>query len=72
MEKESTGHITLDDMEALPELVSTEQAALILSTPQRTLSKLAAEGAVPAVKVGRRWKFPRRKLMALAGLTDGR
>lgn len=60
--------ITIEVMETWPELVNMDRASVILSMPVRTLNTLANKGTVPAVKIGKRWKFPRRKLMAMAGL----
>lgn len=63
-------HVSIEEMNSWPELLNMQQASLILSTPERTVNTLANEGAIPAVRIGKRWKFSRRKLMRLAGLDD--
>ena len=45
-------------------LSASEAAALLHVTPKRA-QFLARTGRVPAVRVGRRWLFPRRELEAL-------
>jgi excisionase family DNA binding protein len=46
------------------EVLSTDEAAELLSMHPKTLLRHAREGAVPAARVGRRWKFSRRQLLA--------
>ncbi len=62
---------TVDEMEAWPELLSVRQAAAVLAMPVRSVYNLCARGELPAVKLGSTWRVNRRRLMALAGLTDG-
>lgn len=41
-----------------------------LGIPTRTIYALAAKGELPGVKIGNAWRFPRKKILALAGLDD--
>jgi excisionase family DNA binding protein len=44
------------------------QAAAILSRDERTVRKAAAEGEIPATKVGQKWLIPTAWLREQAGL----
>lgn len=48
---------------ALPELLTTKEAALILRVEIDTLRRLAKAGQVPAVKVGGDWRFLKARLL---------
>ena len=45
------------------EVLTTEEAAELLSMHPKTLLRQVREGAIPAARVGRRWKFSRRQLL---------
>jgi len=45
------------------EILTTHEAAALLSMHPKTLLRQAREGLVPAARVGRRWKFSRRQLV---------
>ncbi|MGH3631143.1 MAG: helix-turn-helix domain-containing protein [Sciscionella sp.] len=48
---------------ALPELLTTREAALVLRVEIDTLRRLAKAGHVPAVKVGGDWRFFKTRLL---------
>lgn len=50
-------------------LMETREAAQLLGVSIRTLARLAGQGKIPgAVKVGKLWRFNRRKLYDFIGL----
>jgi excisionase family DNA binding protein len=49
-------------MQALPELLNTDEAARYLRLSERKLYELVANGAVPCTKVTGRWLFPKTAL----------
>ena len=46
----------------LGEILTLEEAAAYLRVPEDALRKLAGEGAVPARKIGKEWRFLKRAL----------
>lgn len=52
-------------------LVGTNIAAKRLGIPERTVRYQAARGMLPAVRVGKLWRFPLRQIAALHDLTRG-
>lgn len=48
---------------ALPELLTTKEAALVLRVEIDTLRRLAKSGQVPGVKVGGDWRFFKTRLL---------
>ena len=53
------------------EVLSTNEAAALLAMHPKTLLKQARQGLVPAARIGGRWKFSRRQLLAVVeGRTD--
>lgn len=55
-------------IEALPELTDSRQAAGLLGISWRQVQRMAKAGTIPAVKVGKLWRFPKGKLLAFAGI----
>ena len=49
---------------APPEILTAKQAAEFLQISVDTLKAQAAAGMIPAAKVGREWRFSRRRLLA--------
>jgi excisionase family DNA binding protein len=45
------------------EVLTTHEAAALLSMHPKTLLEQVREGTVPAARMGRRWKFSRRQLL---------
>lgn len=45
------------------EVLSTDQAAELLSMHPKTLLRHARKGTIPAARIGRRWKFSKRQLL---------
>ncbi len=48
---------------ALPELLTTKEAAVLLRVEIDTLRRLAKAGQVPGVKVGGDWRFFKARLL---------
>ena len=49
--------------------METREAAQLLGVSIRTLARLAGQGKIPgAVKIGKLWRFNRRKLYDFIGL----
>jgi excisionase family DNA binding protein len=46
------------------EVLTTNEAARVLCMHPKTLLRQARQGIVPAARVGGRWKFSRRQLLA--------
>ena len=66
-------HLTTDQMRALlsdalagasDRPMTTEQAAKFLQVAESTLREMAANGAVPAGRLGKEWRFSRMALLA--------
>jgi len=53
------------------DVMTAEEAATYLRIARATLYRLAAKGGVPAVKVGRVWRFSRQLLDWTSGLRPG-
>lgn len=45
------------------DIVDVQGAATLLGVSVRTIYKLAADGALPGAKIGREWRFARKKLI---------
>lgn len=54
------------DYAALPEVLTPEQAASVLHISTAQLLRWAAEGKVPAKRIGRVWRFSKTRLEELA------
>src|SRR2546425_3413224 len=52
-------------MEMDDRLMTVKELAAYLNLNERTVLKLAAEGPLPAVKVGNQWRFPEGMIDAL-------
>ena len=47
-----------NDMEkAMPEIMTTREVAAYLKLHEITICKYAAEGKIPAIRIGRVWRF---------------
>jgi excisionase family DNA binding protein len=46
-----------------PDILTLEEAAKLLRVSTKTLGKLARSGEVPAMRLGREWRFSREQLM---------
>jgi excisionase family DNA binding protein len=44
------------------EILTIDQVVAYLSLPKSTVYKLTREGVIPATKVGRHWRFSRRRI----------
>ena len=45
-----------------PVLLTTEEAARVLKVSPRTVQKLAKENSIPAVQIGKKFRFPLAEL----------
>lgn len=59
----------LDHIERLPILLTVEEAAGILRVSVRTVSRMCAEGELPGVQVGRKWRVRTSELMSIIGIS---
>jgi len=50
--------------EALPDILTIEEAAALLRIPLSSVYHLAQTGKIPAQKVGRHWRFHRQTLIS--------
>jgi excisionase family DNA binding protein len=50
-----------------PELLTARQVQLLLAVDRSTVYRLARDGRLPAVKVGRQWRFPAGRVRELMG-----
>jgi excisionase family DNA binding protein len=53
---------TSDEYAALPPVLTLTQAARMLGMSEEQLRRLAVDGAVPAVQIGRMWRFSKSRL----------
>lgn len=51
--------------DALPEVLTAAEVATILDTSQRQVLRWAASGEIPAVQVGRMWRFSKTRIETL-------
>lgn len=59
-----------DEIDALGELLSGHQVAMILGVCDDQVSRLARGGRIPAVKVGHVWRYPKRRLLEHLGIGE--
>jgi len=52
-------------MPADDEILTADEAAVLLKVSSKTVLKLARDGDLPAQKIGRSWRFSRSELVAL-------
>ena len=52
------------------EILTLAEAASLLQCCPHTLSKMAREGKVPGMKLGREWRFSRKKLLEVINGRD--
>jgi excisionase family DNA binding protein len=46
----------------LPRLLTTQEVAVILNVPRGHIYRLLKRGRLPAVRIGREWRFDEREL----------
>ena len=54
--------MTRDFCVAKPELITIKEVADFLQIAEKTIYRLAAEGKIPAFKVGGSWRFKRKEI----------
>lgn len=57
--------LSLKDENSADDVLNTDEAAVLLKMPKATLYWKAGKGEIPHGKVGRRYKFSRKELLAL-------
>lgn len=62
--------LTPEEVKALPESLTTEQLAAWLGTSARQITRMASQGRMPCVRIGRVYRFSKSYFMRLAGLDD--
>ncbi|WP_340672145.1 helix-turn-helix domain-containing protein (plasmid) [Saccharopolyspora sp. ID03-671] len=56
---------------AMPPLLKTSEAALVLRMTERTVQRLAGEGHISgASRLGKEWRFSKTDLLAQLGIRD--
>lgn len=64
-------HNTLDPAR-LPELMTTRQASALLGICEASVRRMAANGSIPANKVGEKlWRIPKRAVLEKMGIAPG-
>jgi excisionase family DNA binding protein len=53
----------------LQEIITPSQVAALLQVHVKTVYRLAEQGVIPGHKIGRRWRFSRRRILDL--VADG-
>lgn len=65
--------LTANNLQArnLPDLLTTEQAAVLLGISKATVRRMAVSGGIPACKVGQKlWRFPKRAICEKMGISS--
>ena len=58
------------DLDQLPLLLTVEEAAVVMRISRTGAYNAVAEGAVPAIRIGRTIRIPRDRLAEMLGLTQ--
>ncbi len=56
---------TAEDYDALPEVLTADQVALVLSCTPVQARRWAAQGVIPGRQIGTRWRFSKSQIEAL-------
>lgn len=59
---------SVEEFDALPLLLTPEEVSELTGYTVRGVQKLAAQGKLPAVKVGNKWRFNKAKLAEALGI----
>lgn len=59
-----------DEYDALPEILTTEQAARLLDASEVQVRRWAAEGTIPVTRIGRTLRFSKSRLAAWVAEND--
>jgi excisionase family DNA binding protein len=62
----------LQERHAKADLLTAEQVEYLLEVDKSTIYRMAADGRLPAIKVGRQWRFPAAPIRQLLSSADGR
>lgn len=49
----------------MDEILTATEAAELLKVHKRTVYRLAEEGVIPGTRIGHRWRFSRKNILAL-------
>lgn len=66
-----TKRVGMDEIEKMPALLDTEQAASIIGATPLSIAKACADGEYLAVKCGREWRINKTQFLQAVGLSDG-
>src|SRR5450756_2460437 len=56
---------TLQERHTKADLLTAEQVEYLLEVDKSTVYRMAEDGRLPAIKVGRQWRFPAERIAAL-------
>ena len=66
-----TQHVTtMEEIDKMPALLDTEQAAAILGQTTAFVAKACASGTYPAIKIGNSWRINKERFLQMFGLID--
>ena len=68
MAKYAPPTMTAEEFEALPLVFGPPEASRLTGYSLRGVQKLAAQGKLPGVKVGNKWRFNKAKLAEALGI----
>ncbi|RMD52615.1 MAG: DNA-binding protein, partial [Candidatus Thermofonsia bacterium] len=54
----------------MAELLTAREVQEMLNVDRSTVYRMAEDGRLPAVKVGKQWRFPREKVEAVFGFSS--
>lgn len=60
-----SSRFTAAQYDALPEVLTAAEVATILDTSERQVIRWAASGEIPAVQLGRMWRFSKTRIETL-------
>jgi excisionase family DNA binding protein len=63
---------TMQERHAKADLLTAEQVEYLLEVDKSTIYRMAADGRLPAIKVGRQWRFPAAPIRQLLSSADAR
>lgn len=59
---------TAEQAKELPLLMNSHTTSALTGRSERTLTRLAKNGTLPAVQIGNQWLFNRDKLLEICGI----
>lgn len=65
-----SNRVKATDVGTLNATMDTEEFGALVGYGRVYVSRLCKQGKIPATKVGRQWRIPTRKALALLGIDD--